>query len=98
MDANKKLVQQQITQDTGKIVLLKDLSNLAASAKNSSTKNDLNHCVKTLMEKYGEYMYHFHVYLMNYCIPQQKNDCVYHIWRCNLPLYLLLFLLSCKLI
>jgi len=33
VDANK-LVQQQLVQDTGKIVLLKDLSNLAASAKN----------------------------------------------------------------
>ena len=34
MGANKNLVQQQITQDTSKIVLLKNLSNLAASAKN----------------------------------------------------------------
>ena len=54
MNANKKPVQQQISQETGKVVLLKDLSNIAAKAKERTTKNDLDSCVSLLMNKYGE--------------------------------------------
>ena len=54
MSANKKLVQQQMSQESGKIVLLKDLSNLTTRAKQNSSKNDLDGCVKKLMEKYGK--------------------------------------------
>ena len=53
MKANKKLVQEKLTQESGKVILLKDLSNLAASI-NKSTKNDLDCVVKLLLNKYGK--------------------------------------------
>jgi len=43
MDAYKKLVQQQISQESGKIVLLKDLVNIVANSKKGKLKNDLRH-------------------------------------------------------
>ena len=49
--ANKKLVQQTLTQESGNVILLKDLSNLASSMK--SPKNDLDAVVKMLIDKYG---------------------------------------------
>lgn len=52
MDANKKLVQQQISQESGKIVLLKDLANTANSKKGKS-KNDLDTSISQLIDKYG---------------------------------------------
>lgn len=55
MNPNKKLVQQQICNEIGNIVLLKGLSNIAANAKKSKTKNDLDSCVSLLLDKYGEY-------------------------------------------
>lgn len=54
MDANKKLVQQQISQESGKIVLLKDLANIAANSKKGKSKNDLDTCVSQLLDKYGK--------------------------------------------
>ena len=54
MKANKKLVQQQLTQETGKIVLLKDLSNIATASKEKTRNGNMDLTVRTLMEKYGE--------------------------------------------
>ena len=54
MDANKKLVQQQISQESGKIVLLKDLANTAANSKKGKSKNDLDASVNQLTDKYGK--------------------------------------------
>ena len=54
MDANKKLVQQQISQESGKVVLLKDLVNIAANSKKGKLKNDLDTCVSHLKDKYGK--------------------------------------------
>ena len=53
MKANKKMVQQQLCQETGNIVLLKDLSNIALAAKKGESRNDLDATVQVLMEKYG---------------------------------------------
>ena len=53
LKANKKLVQQTLTQESGSVILPKDLSNLAASI-NKSSKNDLDAVVEMLMDKYGE--------------------------------------------
>ena len=53
MKANKKLVQQTLSQESGSVILLKDLSNLASSMK-KSTKNDLDAVVKLLIDKYGK--------------------------------------------
>ena len=51
---NKKMIQQQLSSETGKVVLLKDLTNLSASLKKGKTRNDLDATVKMLMEKYGK--------------------------------------------
>ena len=53
MKANKKLIQQQLSQETGNIILLKDLSNIATAHKKEKSRNDLNLTVEALMEKYG---------------------------------------------
>jgi hypothetical protein len=53
MNANKKLVQEAICQDTGNVVLLKDLTNIATATKKKATRNDLDAVVKLLMDKYG---------------------------------------------
>ena len=54
MDANKKLVQQQISQESGKIVLLKDLPNIATNSKKGKSKNYLDTSVSQLIDKYGK--------------------------------------------
>ena len=55
MRANKKMIQQELSQETGNIVLLKDLSNIATSHKKGKTRNDLDTAVALLMNKYGEF-------------------------------------------
>ncbi len=50
MKANKKLVQNHLMKDTGKIVLLKDLHNIAASLKQPQGNNSLTNLI-TLMKK-----------------------------------------------
>ena len=57
MRANKKMVQQQLCQDTGNIILLKDLSNIATACKQGKSRNDLDITISTLMDKYGKYTY-----------------------------------------
>ena len=51
--ANKKLVQQQLSQETGNTVLLKDLSNISTANKQRKSRNNLDTTVATLMDKYG---------------------------------------------
>jgi len=53
MNANKKIVQQALCSESGNVILLKDLSNLAANIKKKTTGNDLDDTVKMLMEKHG---------------------------------------------
>lgn len=49
VQANKKLVQQHISQASGKVVTLKDLSNVRAQIDDQSTKgNELETVVKDL--------------------------------------------------
>ena len=50
LKANEKLVQQTLTRESGSIILLKDLSNLAAST-NKSSKNDLDAVVEMMIDK-----------------------------------------------
>ena len=54
MKANKKMVQHAFCQETGNIVLLKDLSNLA-STTTKTPGNDMDVVAKTLTEKYGKH-------------------------------------------
>lgn len=58
LQANKKLIQKKIQEETGKVVLLKDLSNVASSMK-QGTKNDLQRTVEALQKDYGM----VHIYL-----------------------------------
>ena len=53
MKANKKMIQQQLCKETGKIILLKDLSNIATANKSGKSGNDLNSTVTLLMDTYG---------------------------------------------
>ena len=52
MKANKK-IQEEMSKETGKAVLLKDISNIAAAAKHGKSRNDLDITVQTLKDKYG---------------------------------------------
>ena len=53
--ANNKLVQQRLCQETGKVILLKDLANIANRSRVQQSQNDLNETVDMLTEKYGRY-------------------------------------------
>ena len=53
MKANKKLIQQEVSKDTGKVVLLKDICNIATASKQSESRNNLDVTVQTLTNKYG---------------------------------------------
>ena len=57
MNENKKIVQSGLYSETGKVILLKDLSNLAAAAKQGMSRNSVDGVVDTLMDKYGECEY-----------------------------------------
>ena len=50
------MVQQQLSLETGNVILLKDLSNIMTANKQGKSKNDLDATVKTLMNKYGEFL------------------------------------------
>ena len=54
MKANKKIVQQYLLQETGKLILLRDITNIAVSVKMLESKNDLDATVGMLMNKYGK--------------------------------------------
>ena len=57
MKANKKLVQDKMAGMTGKVILLKDLSNMSGKMKARRTRNDLEAAVKLLTEKHGKCIY-----------------------------------------
>ena len=57
MRVNKKMLQQQLYQETGKIDL-KDLSNISFDSKKGQSRNDLDTTIKVLIEKYGMYNYY----------------------------------------
>ena len=57
LKANKKMVKDDLQSSTGKVVLLKDLSNLMAKTKSESTRNNLEVAVKQLTKKHGKYAY-----------------------------------------
>ena len=67
MNANKKLIQEAICQETGNVILLKDLTNIASATKKKTTRNDLDAVVKLLMDKYGKYLV---------CVVADINSCL----------------------
>ena len=54
MNANKKMIQMQLSQETGKVISLKDLTNIATAAKQGDSRNSVDAVVHNLMEKYGK--------------------------------------------
>ncbi|KAH9360149.1 hypothetical protein HPB48_009589 [Haemaphysalis longicornis] len=52
LDANKKLVKRKVQEQTGKVVLLKDLSNIRSGNK-PTTRNDLEKTVHLQQDAYG---------------------------------------------
>ena len=53
MKVNKKMLQQELCQETGGIVLLKDITNIATAMKKGRSRNDLDATVSVLTSKYG---------------------------------------------
>ena len=47
------MVQNKLAKHSGKVVLLKDLSNLSARIKAGTTRNNLTSAVQQLAQKYG---------------------------------------------
>jgi zinc finger SWIM domain-containing protein 3 len=54
--ANKKIVQQRLQAETGQIITLKDLSNIASRMKASMKSNDLQDVVSLLTQRDGSYV------------------------------------------
>ena len=46
MKANKKLVQQEISKETGKVILLKDICNIITAANQGRSRNNLDITVR----------------------------------------------------
>ncbi len=53
------MVQDKLSNETGQVVLLKDLSNLSTLMKSGSTRNNLEVTVKELTEQYGRLLCRF---------------------------------------
>ena len=54
LKANRKLIQQELSKQSNKIVLFKDLSNIHQRMKERESRNDVDFLVNTLQEKYGQ--------------------------------------------
>ena len=54
MNSNSKLVQSKLMEESGNVVLLKDLSNISAESSKEKTKNNLESIVQILSEKYSK--------------------------------------------
>ena len=48
MNSNRKLVQSKMMEESGNVVLSKDLSNISAKSSQGSTRNNLETVVQTL--------------------------------------------------
>ena len=53
LKANKKMVKDKLEQISGKIVTLKDISNISTKQGHTKTRNDLTETVRKLTERYG---------------------------------------------
>ena len=54
MKVNKKMLQQELCQEMGEIVLLKDITNIATDMKKGRSRNALDATVSMLTSKYGK--------------------------------------------
>ena len=60
MKANKKLIQQKLSQKTGQIILLKDLTNISTMIQSGKSRNNIDTVVRTLVEKHGKGLMNVH--------------------------------------
>lgn len=51
--ANKKILKDKLSHETGKAVTLKDITNLRSSMEAKNTRNNLEECVQKLTDTYG---------------------------------------------
>lgn len=57
------MVQQALCEETGNVILLKDLSNVV-NKRNKTSRNDLDVVVDLLMNKYGELVNDYTILLL----------------------------------
>lgn len=64
LKANKKMVQDILASMSGKVILLKELTNISAQMKCGDSRNDLEAVARNLANKHGNFMY----MCLNWCI------------------------------
>ena len=55
LKVNKKLLQQKLSIESGKIVTLKDISNLVTRLNATEKRNDLANTINNLQNQYGKF-------------------------------------------
>ena len=53
----KKLIQHKLVSETGRIVLLKDITNISNAIQKAKSRNNIDIAVKKLMEQHGNNVY-----------------------------------------
>ena len=53
--ANKKMIADEVANNSGKVVLLKDITNISSAMKAGVSRNDLEETVQKLTEEYGKF-------------------------------------------
>ena len=78
LKANKKLIQDKLASTTGKVVLLKDLSNISSRMKMGNTRNDVQESIRKLTEVYGKSTLSSNYIATQYCkatFYERENLC-----------------------
>ena len=73
LKANKKMVQDKLAAMSGKVILLKDLTNLSVQMKSEKSKNDLEAVARSLANKHGNLFVYIHM-CVNYDNPYGISD------------------------
>jgi len=60
LQVNKKLLRDHLARKSGKTVMLKDISNIAAAVTSNDTRNDIDESIKLLKHNYGRHYYILH--------------------------------------
>ena len=55
LKVNKKFLQQKLSIESGKIVTLKDISNLVTRMNAAEKRNDLQNTINNLQNQYGKF-------------------------------------------
>ena len=75
MRANKKLVQQEMSKETGKVILLKDICNIITAAKQGRSRKNLDITVQTLKDKYSMYLLYVMILIYTVFIFMYRSWC-----------------------